>query len=451
MSEERTGTQSMQWFDRALEVLPGGVSSPVRAFRSVGGTPPVIRSGDGAHVVDVDGNRYLDFVGSWGPLILGHANRHVVNAVVDAVNRGTSFGAPSAVEIELAEEVVASYPGIEQVRFVSSGTEAVMSAVRLARGATGRDIIVKFSGCYHGHVDHLLVAAGSGLATFGTPSSQGVPEPSASQTRVLSLDDDDALTALFDREGDRIAAAIIEPVPANNGLLLQRPRFLATLREHCTRHGALLIFDEVISGFRLGPGGAAAHYGVHPDLATFGKVIGGGMPVGAFGGPREIMRHLAPSGGVYQAGTLSGNPVAMAAGLATLGYLKRYDCWEGLEELGQYLKQRLGGVLNRSGVPAAVVRIGSIFWIAWGSTAAPASAEAIHPDAARIYRDVFHGLLERGIALAPSAYEVGFLSVAHSPGHVDRLADALGEVLDNLKPEGASSGQTDNESTGSES
>lgn len=451
MSEERSDTQSTQWFDRALEVLPGGVSSPVRAFRSVGGTPPVIRNGEGAYVHDVDGNRYLDFVGSWGPLILGHANRHVVKAVADAVQRGMSFGAPSAVEIELAEEVVASYPGIEQVRFVSSGTEAVMSAVRLARGATGRDIIVKFSGCYHGHADHLLVAAGSGLVTFGTPSSQGVPEPIAGLTRVLPLDDDDALAALFDREGDRVAAAIIEPVPANNGLLLQRPRFLTTLREFCTRHGALLIFDEVISGFRLGPGGAAALYGVQPDLATFGKVIGGGMPVGAFGGPREIMQHLAPTGGVYQAGTLSGNPVAMTAGLTTLKYLQRYDCWEGLEELGQYLKQRLGSVLNRSRVPAAVVRIGSIFWIAWGSSSAPASAEAIHPDAARIYRDVFHGLLERGIALAPSAYEVGFLSVAHTPEHIDRLATALGEVLDSLNSESTSTDRADNEPEGSES
>ena len=451
MSEERSGTQSMQWFDRALDVLPGGVSSPVRAFGSVGGTPPVIQKGDGAHVWDVDGNRYLDFVGSWGPLILGHANRHVVKAVANALKRGTSFGAPSEVEIELAEEVVASYPGIEQVRFVSSGTEAVMSAIRLARGATGRDIIIKFSGCYHGHADHLLVAAGSGLATFGTPSSQGVPEPIAGLTRVLPLDDDDALTALFNGEGDRVAAAIIEPVPANNGLLLQRPRFLATLRELCTRHGALLIFDEVISGFRLGPGGAAALYGVQPDLATFGKVIGGGMPVGAFGAPREIMQHLAPTGGVYQAGTLSGNPVAMTAGLTTLKYLRRYDCWEGLEELGQYLKQRLGSILNRSPVPAVVVRIGSIFWIAWGSKAAPTSAEAIHPDAARIYRGVFHGLLERGIALAPSAYEVGFLSLAHTPEHIDRLATALGEVLDGLDSESASTDQADNEPEGSES
>ncbi len=450
MSSERIGSESTQWFDRALKVLPGGVSSPVRAFKSVGGTPPVIRRGEGARVFDLDGNEYLDFVGSWGPLIMGHAHRHVVKAVADAVRLGTSFGAPSAVEIELAEEVVAGYPGIEQVRFVSSGTEAVMSAIRLARGATDRDLIVKFSGCYHGHVDHLLVAAGSGLATFGTPSSLGVPEPSAELTRVLPLDDDDALVALFDREGDHIAAAIIEPVPANNGLLLQRPRFLDTLRKHCTRHGALLIFDEVISGFRLGRGGAAAHYGVQPDLATFGKVIGGGMPVGAFAGPREIMQHLAPTGGVYQAGTLSGNPVAMAAGLATLRYLQRYDCWEGLEELGQYLKQRVGNVLRRSGVPATLVRIGSIFWIAWGSTKEPRSAEAIHPDASSIYRDVFHGLLQRGIALAPSAYEVGFLSLAHDVADIDRFAVTLGEVLAEVK-HGVSTGPSDDESTGNES
>ena len=255
MSPARGNPRSIAWFDRALEVLPGGVSSPVRAFRGVGGTPKVIREGRGAEVVDEDGNRYLDFVGSWGPLILGHAHPSVVAAVEGAVGRGTSFGAPSAVEIELAEAVVACYSGIEQVRFVSSGTEAVMSAVRLARGATERELIVKFSGCYHGHVDDLLVAAGSGLATFGTPSSLGIPEPHAALTRVLPLDDDDAAAALFDHDGDRIAAVIIEPVPANNGLLLQRPEFLKLLRERCTRHGALLIFDEVISGFRLGPGG----------------------------------------------------------------------------------------------------------------------------------------------------------------------------------------------------
>ncbi len=438
MSAARQQDRSARWFDRARRVLPGGVSSPVRAFRSVGGTPPVIRAGEGAEVIDEDGNHYLDFVGSWGPLILGHAHPDVVAAVEGAVRRGTSFGAPSAVEIELAERVVDLYPGIEQARFVSSGTEAVMSAVRLARGATGRDLIVKFSGCYHGHVDHLLVSAGSGLVTFGTPSSLGVPEPNAGLTRVLPLDDDDAVAEHFDRDGDRIAAVIIEPVPANNGLLPQRPAFLSSLREHCSRHGALLIFDEVISGFRVAPGGAAEHYGVQPDLATFGKVIGGGMPVGAFAGPSAIMRHLAPTGGVYQAGTLSGNPVAMTAGLATLAVLEREGAWQALERVGAHLEQRLGEVLRRASVPGAVVRIGSIFWIAWGSTTAPRSAEAIHKDAADIYRGVFHGLLNRGIALAPSAYEVGFLSLAHNAGHVDRLADALAEILERLnRPAGA--------------
>ena len=423
---------SQRWFARALEALPGGVSSPVRAFRGVGGLPRVVRSAEGAEIIDEDGNRYLDFVGSWGPLILGHAHPVLLQAVRDAARRGTSFGAPSRPEIELAETVVQSYPGIEQVRFVSSGTEAVMSAVRLARGFTGRDLIVKFSGCYHGHVDSLLAAAGSGLATFGRPASDGVPEAFAALTRVLPLDDDAAVSALFDTQGEQIAAVIIEPVPANNGLLLQRAQFLATLREQCTRHGALLIFDEVISGFRLGPGGAAEHYALTPDLATFGKVIGGGMPVGGFGGPRELMRQLAPEGGVYQAGTLSGNPVAMTAGLTTLNYLRAQRGWDALEALGAYLEERLTKVLETSPVPARVVRIGSIFWIAWASSTAPRSAEAIDARAPHYYAQVFHGLLRRGIALAPSAYEVGFLSLAHTAKDVDRLADGLGEVVEAL-------------------
>ena len=451
MREVNPGRQSARWFARALEVLPGGVSSPVRAFRGVGGTPPVIRSAQGAEVVDEDGNRYLDFVGSWGPLILGHAHPAVDAAVRRAARRGTSFGAPCAVEIELAETVVASYPGVRQVRFVSSGTEAVMSAVRLARGVSGRDLIVKFSGCYHGHVDPLLVAAGSGLATFAKPSSLGVPEPLAALTRVLPLDDEELLAALFDKEGQRIAAAIIEPVPANHGLLPQRSEFLAALREQCTRHGALLIFDEVISGFRLGPGGAAERYGLQPDLAAFGKVIGGGMPVGAFGGPRNLMQQLAPAGGVYQAGTLSGNPVAMTAGLTTLRYLRDHDVWQTLERLGGYLETRLNDVLRHSAVPAAVARIGSIFWIAWGSGAAPRTAEAVHENAARIYRHVFHGLLERGVALAPSAFEVGFLSLAHDTKHVDRLAEALEQVLQAADGGRAWDSAATGEITGSES
>jgi glutamate-1-semialdehyde 2,1-aminomutase len=419
------------WFDRAKKVTPGGVNSPVRAFGSVGGTPLVIRSAAGATIIDVDGREYLDFVGSWGPLILGHAHPKIVAAVEAACRRGTSYGAPSTPEIELAEEVVAAYPGIEQVRFVSSGTEAVMSAVRLARGATGRDLVVKFSGCYHGHVDYLLVAAGSGLATFGQPTSKGVPAELAALTRVLPLDDTAAAEKLFAEEGGRIAAVIIEPVPANNGLLLQRPEFLHSLRELCNRYGALLIFDEVISGFRLGPGGAAAHYRIKPDLATFGKVIGGGMPVGAFAGKRELMKNLSPEGGVYQAGTLSGNPVAMTAGLATLRTLQKEDGWRRLEALGQYLEQVITVALAESPVPVQLCRLGSMFWLAWLADSAPRAAEALEPNASGVYARVFHSLLDQGIALAPSAFEIAFLSLAHSKRDVDRLAEALRFALPN--------------------
>ena len=421
--------QSDAWFERAKKVTPGGVNSPVRAFGSVGGTPLVIRSAAGAVITDVDGREYVDFVGSWGPLILGHAHPKIVAAVEAACRRGTSYGAPCTPEIELAEEVVAAYPGIDQVRFVSSGTEAVMSAVRLARGATGRSLVVKFSGCYHGHVDYLLVAAGSGLATFGQPSSQGVPSELAALTRVLPLDNPAAAEQLFAAEGDKIAAVIIEPVPANNGLLLQRPEFLQTLRTLCTQHGALLIFDEVISGFRLGAGGAAAHYGIQPDLATFGKVIGGGMPVGGFAGPRKLMQHLSPEGGVYQAGTLSGNPVAMTAGLTTLRVLQKEDGWKRLEVLGAYLEQTVGGVLAESRIKTKLCRLGSMFWIAWLTEDAPRSAEALEQRAATVYARVFHSLLDQGIALAPSAFEIGFLSLAHTRRDIDRFAEGLRAAL----------------------
>ena len=421
--------QSDAWFERAKKVTPGGVSSPVRAFGSVGGTPLVIRSAAGASVTDSDGREYLDFVGSWGPLILGHAHPKIVAAVEAACRRGMSYGAPCQPEIELAEEICAAYPICEQVRFVSSGTEAVMSAVRLARGATGRDLVVKFSGCYHGHVDYLLVAAGSGLATFGQPSSQGVPKEFAALTRVLPLDDVAAAEQLFAAEGGRIAAVIIEPVPANNGLLLQQPPFLKALRALCTQHGALLIFDEVISGFRLAQGGAAEHFGIKPDLATFGKVIGGGMPVGAFGGPRKIMKHLSPEGGVYQAGTLSGNPVAMTAGLTTLRVLQKEDGWKRLEALGAYLEDRLGSVLAEAVLEAKLVRLGSMFWIAWNTNEAPRSAEALDAGAAKIYARVFHSLLDFGLALAPSAFEIAFLSLAHTRRDIDRLAEGLRAAL----------------------
>ncbi len=415
-------------FQRALRVLPGGVSSPVRAYGAVGGTPRVIRRGEGAEVEDVDGRRYVDFLGSWGPLILGHAHPAVVEAVQAAVARGLTYGAPTPDEVNLAEAVVASYPGLDQVRFVSSGTEATMSAMRLARGVTGRDLIVKFSGCYHGHADPLLVAAGSGGATFGRPSSAGVPRAFAERTRVLPLDDEDRVRDLFKTRGKDIAAVMVEPVPANNGLLVQRREFIETLRTETESHGALLIFDEVITGFRLGRGGAAERFGITPDLATFGKVIGGGMPVGAFGGPRNTLKHLAPEGGVYQAGTLSGNPVAMAAGLATLRILVEDDGWSRLEALGGVLEEILTPVLARAPLPARLVRLGSIFWISLQPGDPPRSAEAVDAAAADRYRGVFHGLLRRGVALAPSAYEVGFLSLAHRREHIERLGAALAAV-----------------------
>ncbi len=423
---------SEDWFAKAKELLPSGVSSPVRDYGAVGGTPRVIKLANGIEITDEDGNNYLDFVGSWGPLILGHAHPKVVSAVNRAVKRGTSFGAPCRAEIELAERVIAAYPGIEQVRFVSSGTEAVMSAIRLARGATGRDLIVKFSGCYHGHSDSLLVAAGSGLATFGRPSSDGVPENFTNLTRVLALNDDEALTDLFRTEGARIAAVIIEPVPANNGLLIQRQEYLQLLRDLCTEHGALLIFDEVITGFRLGPGGAAEHYGITPDMATFGKVIGGGMPVGAFASTKDIMQKLTPQGGVYQAGTLSGNPIAMTAGLTTLKVLEQEDGWQQLDARGQYLEILLNPVLEEAPVKASLARIGSMFWISLHADTPPRTAEAIASESADTYAALFHALLNRGVAIAPSAYEVGFISLAHSRESLEQFAATLSHVLNNV-------------------
>lgn len=425
-------TRSNEIFTQATQVLPGGVNSPVRAFRAVGGTPLVLRSGSGCRVEDEDGKNYLDFVGSWGPLILGHAHPEVVAAVNEAVGRGMTFGAPCRAEVQLAEHVVDAYQGLEQLRCVSSGTEAVMSAIRLARGFTGRDLIVKFSGCYHGHADHLLVSAGSGLATFGEPSSAGVPKAFADLTRVLPLDDEEKLDDLFAKEGDRIAAVIIEPLPANNGLLVQRPEYLRHLRRITEEHGALLIFDEVISGFRVARGGCAELYGITPDLATFGKIIGGGMPVGAFGGSREIMGRLAPDGPVYQAGTLSGNPVAMAAGLATLAVLERENAWAQLEDRGAELERALQPVLDKAPVTAHLVREGSIFWIAFQDGEAPRSSEAIRPEAADIYRGLFQGLLQRGVTIAPSAYEVGFVSMAH---RTEDIAEFVAAVEAALVPE----------------
>ena len=421
--------RSAELYARACQVIPGGVSSPVRAFRAVGGSPLFIARGAGAQVFDADGREYLDFVGSWGPLIAGHAHPTVVAAVSGALARGTTYGAPCVAEVELAERVVAAYPAAEQVRFVSSGTEAVMSAIRVARAYTGRDLIVKFAGCYHGHADHLLVAAGSGLATFGRPSSAGVPEAFTACTRVLPLDDEAAAAALFAREGARIAAVIIEPVPANHGLLPQRREFLASLRRLTSEAGALLIFDEVISGFRLSPGGAAERLGIAPDLATFGKVIGGGLPVGAFGGARRIMARLAPDGDTYQAGTLSGNPVAMTAGLATLDVLSRESGWERLEARGAELEQLLQPVIAQARFALQLVRVGSLFWLSFHEAGAPRTAAPLTARESERFATFFHAMLERGVYLPPSGYEACFLSLAHTRGHLEHFTRALGESL----------------------
>ena len=421
--------RSAELYARACRAIPGGVSSPVRAFRAVGGTPLFIASGAGARITDADGRSYLDLVNSWGPLIAGHAHPAVVTAIRAALERGTTFGAPCEGEVLLAERVSAAYPAAEQVRFVSSGTEAVMSAIRVARAFTGRDLIVKFAGCYHGHADHLLVAAGSGLATFGKPSSAGVPRAFTECTRVLPLDDEAAVEALFAAEGARIAAVIIEPVPANHGLLVQRREFLETLRRVTRAHGALLIFDEVISGFRLSRGGAAELLGITPDLATFGKVIGGGMPVGAFGGARRIMARLAPEGDTYQAGTLSGNPVAMAAGLATLDLLERESGWQRLEARGAELEALLKPVLARAAFPVHLVRVGSLVWMSFHERGAPRTAAALSERETARFARLFHALLARGVYLPPSAYEACFLSLAHSRADLEEFTTALGAAL----------------------
>lgn len=418
-------SRSRALFAEAQGLLPGGVSSPVRAFRSVGGDPIFFARGEGAEVWDEDGNRYVDCCCSWGPLALGHAHPAVVEAVCEAARKGTSFGTPTAEELALARLVRELQPLAERVRFVSSGTEAVMSAVRLARGATGRDLLLKFDGCYHGHADYLLVKAGSGLATAGQADSAGVPEAIAGTTAVLPLGDLDALRAFFRERGAEVAAAIVEPVPANCGLLLQEPAFLEALRAETRAAGALLIFDEVISGFRLGPRGAAGRYGIEPDLLTFGKVIGGGLPVGAYAGRAELMEQVAPSGPVYQAGTLSGNPVAMAAGRAALEAL-RDGGWERLAERGERLAALLEPVLAPH--PVSLVREGSIFWLAFQEPA-PRAWHQVDRAGAERYRVLHRALLERGVYLAPSAYEVGFLSTAHTDEHLEAIAAALVDAL----------------------
>ncbi|MFN3884494.1 MAG: glutamate-1-semialdehyde 2,1-aminomutase [Rhodocyclaceae bacterium] len=410
-------TRNEALFVRAQQTIPGGVNSPVRAFRSVGGVPRFFVRGEGASVWDADGKRYLDYVGSWGPLILGHADPDVVRAVQEAAAKGLSFGAPTEAEIELAELLVERVPSMELVRLVSSGTEAVMSAIRLARGYTGRDMLVKFEGCYHGHADSLLVKAGSGMLTLGNPSSSGVPADLAKHTLVLDYNDAQQLRDAFARHGDEIACVIVEPVAGNMNLVQPKPEFLQTMRELCTQYGAVLIFDEVMTGFRVGARSAQGLFGITPDLSTFGKVIGGGMPLGAFGGRREIMEKIAPLGPVYQAGTLSGNPLSVAAGLATLKKIAAPGFFEALAAKTQALVDGLVAAAKRQGITFSAQSVGGMFGIYFAAACPTSYAEVMATDKDAFNR-FFHAMLEKGVYLAPSAFEAGFVSAAHTDADI---------------------------------
>lgn len=419
-------------FTRAKKYFPGGVNSPVRAFRSVGGTPLFIERGNGALIFDADGNEYVDFCGSWGPLILGHAHPKVVEAVKAAVEKGSSFGAPTALENKLAELILTHNKFIEKLRFVSSGTEAVMSAIRLARGYTGRNKILKFEGCYHGHSDSLLVKAGSGLVTFGNTSSAGVPESFVKETIVCPLNSKEAIEKAFKEFKEDIACVIIEPVPANNGLLIQEKEYLQFLRNICTENKSLLIFDEVISGFRIGFSGAAGYYAIQPDLITYGKIIGGGFPVGAYCGSAEIMNRISPEGNVYQAGTLSGNPVAMAAGIAQLTECLKPGFYKGLEEKTSVFVNALNEYAETNRYHFKVFSIGSIFWFAFSEAVSIRSAEEINPESMKAFSTFYHLLLERGVYLGPSGYEVGFVSEAHTGEILHGTQRVVMECLDKV-------------------
>ncbi|MDO8932237.1 MAG: glutamate-1-semialdehyde 2,1-aminomutase [Rhodocyclaceae bacterium] len=410
-------TRNEDLFQRAQLTIPGGVNSPVRAFRSVGGAPRFFARGEGAYVWDADGKRYIDYVGSWGPLILGHAEPDAVRAVQEAAAKGLSFGAPTEGEIDLAELLIKLVPSMELVRLVSSGTEATMSAIRLARGFTGRDAIVKFEGCYHGHADSLLVKAGSGMLTFGNPSSSGVPADLAQHTLVLDYNDAAQLADAFAKHGDKIACVIVEPVAGNMNLIAPKPEFLKAMRELCTKHGAVLIFDEVMTGFRVGLGSAQGLYGIKPDLSTFGKVVGGGMPLGAFGGRRDIMEKIAPLGPVYQAGTLSGNPLSVAAGLATLKKIQAPGFYAALTAKTKSLVDGLAAAAQKHGVTFSAQSVGGMFGLYFAATPPTSYAEVMQADKDAFNR-FFHAMLEKGIYLAPSAFEAGFVSAAHSDADI---------------------------------
>ena len=415
-------------FAESLKHIPGGVNSPVRAFRAVGGTPFFVNRASGARIWDVDGNEYLDYVGTWGPAILGHAYPGIIDAIKATAAHGTSFGIPNPLELKMAQFICQAIPSVQKVRMCNSGTEACMSAIRLARGFTKRDKIIKFDGCYHGHADSLLVKAGSGALTFGHPDSAGVPADFAKHTMVLPYNDEDAVRAAFDAHGKDIAALIVEGVPANAGLYLPKPGYYELLTKLCRENGAVFIFDEVMTGFRLSLGGAQQLFGLTPDLSCFGKIIGGGLPVGAFGGRADIMDYLAPLGPVYQAGTLSGNPLAMAAGLAALEELRKGDTYRRIESLGAQLEAGMKSAAHSVGIPIEFKRSGSMFCGYFTSEPVHNLADAMKSDRER-FKKFFHGMLDAGIYLAPSQFEAGFISTAHTPEDIDRTVQAAAVVM----------------------
>ncbi len=427
-----THAKSLTLFERAQEVIPGGVNSPVRACKSVGTSPLFIARADGCRLWDADGHEYIDYVGSWGPMVLGHRHPEVIQAIERALEQGTSFGAPTELELELADLVVAAVPSVEKIRMVNSGTEATMSAIRLARGFTGRDVIVKFDGCYHGHADTLLVDAGSGVATLNIPGSPGVPEGVVQYTLSLPYNDIDALESLMTRRGDQVAAIIVEPVAGNMGMVSPREGFLEALRDLTARHGSLLIFDEVMSGFRVAYGGAQERYGIQPDLTCFGKIIGAGLPVGAYGGRRDVMACVAPEGSVYQAGTLSGNPLAMAAGIAALEALGRPGVYEVLEARSKRLADGLAQAAAQSGIPVVFNRVGSMLGMFFSERPVTDFAAAKKCDLER-FAAYYCGMLAEGIYLAPSQFEAGFVSLAHTEADIDQTVAAAARVLNSLK------------------
>ncbi len=424
--------QNQALFDRAQTTTPGGVNSPVRAFRSVGGTPRFIKRAEGAYFWDENDTKYIDYIGSWGPIIVGHAHPRVVKAVQEAAANGLGYGAPTRAEVEIAEKLCQMLPQLEQVRLVSSGTEATMSAIRLARGFTGRDLLVKFEGCYHGHSDSLLVKAGSGLLTFGNPSSAGVPQAVSKDTLVLPYNDIEALQTLFKEKGDQLACVILEPIAGNMNFVRATPEFMQTLRELCTKHGAVLIIDEVMTGFRVGKHCAQGLYGVQADITTLGKVIGGGMPVAAFGGRRDIMAHMAPLGGVYQAGTLSGNPVAVAAGMTTLDIISEPNFYQNLYERTRQLMNGLEYAAQTAGVPFSTDCEGGMFGLYFAEEK-PQSFADMMASRTDLFPAFFHAMLDEGVYLAPSAFEAGFVSAAHSADDVVNTISAAEKAFKQLK------------------